>query len=85
MLAADCFNCDILDTVVPGGWFGSLAVFFVFCIFLSVSRAFYSWTYLAKISSALSIPNSSSGSATAMVTDFANAGCCLLDEGHSSS
>ena len=33
VLAADCFNCDILDTVVPGGWFGSLAVFFVFCIF----------------------------------------------------
>jgi hypothetical protein len=60
-------------------------VFFVFCIFYIASRAFYSWTYLARISSALSMLNSSSGCATAMVTDFARAGCFLLDEGRSSS
>jgi hypothetical protein len=57
----------------------------VFWIFLRASRAFYSWTYLAMISSALSMLNSSSGCATAMVTDFARAGCFLLDEGRSSS
>ena len=85
LFVAYYLSCDSFETVTVGYGVGSLAVVCLSYIFVIVARAFSNSTCLARISSALSIPNSSSGSATAMVTDFANAGCCLLDEGHSSS
>ena len=97
----DYFYCygGTTDTVVPDYGGASLAGVYTFNALCWASRAFSSWTCLAKISSALSISWSSSTGSTVIVTDLFKAGLVpafscvyvlpdkwgLLDEGLSSS
>jgi hypothetical protein len=75
LLAAYCFSYDNFVMVVPDYGFASLAVVGVFDMFLIAARAFSSYTYRARISSALSILCSSSCGYIVMVTDFVSAVC----------
>jgi hypothetical protein len=97
----DFFYCygGTTDTVVPDYGGVSLAGVYTFNALFWASRAFSSWTYLAKISSALSISWSSSTGSTVIVTDLFKTGLVpafscvnvlpakwgLLDDGLSSS
>jgi hypothetical protein len=67
------------DIVVPDYGGASLACACTFDALCWASRAFSSWTYLVKISSALSIGWSSSTGSTVMVTDLVRA--ALLEDG----